>query len=596
MTAPIRSLRLLPRSKTELDRLSGNKGEIFYDSTSNSLRIFNGSITGGTLLNASVSVKTTPPDNPTQGSLWFNSDTGAFYIYYQDGSSNQWVAPIVPAGLLGSGGSGSGTVLSGLSGKLAYYPTNGTAVNDLTEVSWGSNALNITGAVTTTGQKSRVRFHWDTLTSLQSEVDATTYQGMIAYAADSARPYFAHNGSWVALAKQSEVQSSSSFGTISVSGQSNVVADQTNDILTLVAGSGISITTDTNSDTITITSTVNPSSYVTSSSLTSTLSSYATTASVTTSLASYATTSSLTTGLSSKEPSITVGTTSQYWRGDKSWQTLDATAVGLGNVTNESKATMFTDPTFTGTVSGVTATHVGLGNVTNESKATMFSSPTFTGDVSLDVIKSGAGGISVSVGTYSPAHLTIDNSNFTVRWVDLTIDGSQGGGNLVFSGGGSIQGVGSGTPSQRGLGFKSGNNTTMLSLTTVSGAQFSVPVVVSQTIETLSTKTGATGTVAHDFNTGTIWYHTSIAANFTANFTNMPTTSADRTFVHTLLLVQGSTAYIPNAVQIAGSAQTIKWLGSSAPSGNANKVDIVSFTLIYTGSTWTVLGSLSTYG
>jgi microcystin-dependent protein len=55
--------------------------------------------------------------------------------------------------------------------------------------------------------------------------------------------------------------------------------------------------------------------------------------------------------------------------------------VGLGNVTNESKATMFSSPTFTGTVAGVTATHVGLGNVTNESKATMFSSPTFTGTV-----------------------------------------------------------------------------------------------------------------------------------------------------------------------------------------------------------------------
>ncbi len=59
-----------------------------------------------------------------------------------------------------------------------------------------------------------------------------------------------------------------------------------------------------------------------------------------------------------------------------------ATDVGLGNVTNESKATMFTSPTFTGTVSGVTASMVGLGNVTNESKATMFASPTFTGTVS----------------------------------------------------------------------------------------------------------------------------------------------------------------------------------------------------------------------
>ncbi|KKP94308.1 MAG: putative T4-like protein proximal tail fiber [Candidatus Nomurabacteria bacterium GW2011_GWF2_36_126] len=36
------------------------------------------------------------------------------------------------------------------------------------------------------------------------------------------------------------------------------------------------------------------------------------------------------------------------------WSTVTATDVGLGNVTNESKATMFTSPTFTGTVAGFT--------------------------------------------------------------------------------------------------------------------------------------------------------------------------------------------------------------------------------------------------
>jgi hypothetical protein len=38
----------------------------------------------------------------------------------------------------------------------------------------------------------------------------------------------------------------------------------------------------------------------------------------------------------SKEPAISSGTTSQYWRGDKTFQTLDKTAVGLGNVDNTS--------------------------------------------------------------------------------------------------------------------------------------------------------------------------------------------------------------------------------------------------------------------
>ena len=46
----------------------------------------------------------------------------------------------------------------------------------------------------------------------------------------------------------------------------------------------------------------------------------------------------LTTDLAGKEPTIASGTTAQYWRGDKSWQTLDKTAVGLANVDNTSDA------------------------------------------------------------------------------------------------------------------------------------------------------------------------------------------------------------------------------------------------------------------
>ena len=42
--------------------------------------------------------------------------------------------------------------------------------------------------------------------------------------------------------------------------------------------------------------------------------------------------------LSGKEPAISAGTTAQYWRGDKTWQTLNKSAVGLGNVDNTSDA------------------------------------------------------------------------------------------------------------------------------------------------------------------------------------------------------------------------------------------------------------------
>jgi plastocyanin len=48
----------------------------------------------------------------------------------------------------------------------------------------------------------------------------------------------------------------SSFATIAVAGQSSVVADSATDTLTVAAGTGISITTDAGTDTVTITSTV----------------------------------------------------------------------------------------------------------------------------------------------------------------------------------------------------------------------------------------------------------------------------------------------------------------------------------------------------
>ena len=75
----------------------------------------------------------------------------------------------------------------------------------------------------------------------------------------------------------------------------------------------------------------------------------------------------------------------------------------------------------------------------------------------------------------------------------------------------------------------------------------------------------------------------------------MPTTN-DRTISVALILNQGATPYIPNAVQINGGAQSIDWEDASAPTGNANQTDVVVFTLVRTGGSWSVLGSLTTYG
>lgn len=145
------------------------------------------------------------------------------------------------------------------------------------------------------------------------------------------------------------------------------------------------------------------------------------------------------------------------------------------------------------------------------------------------------------------------------------------------------------------------NNTTVMYMDT-GGNLFANTATAFQSLasfqsvtEAINPISGATGTVTHDFSTGAIWYHTNIASNFTANFINVPVTN-NKVIVCTLILNQGSTPSIANVVQIAGSAQTIKWQGNTIPTGYANKVDMLSFSLIRAQNTWTVTGSLSTYG
>ena len=114
------------------------------------------------------------------------------------------------------------------------------------------------------------------------------------------------------------------------------------------------------------------------------------------------------------------------------------------------------------------------------------------------------------------------------------------------------------------------------------------------TQERFSSLTSATGTVAHDCANGTVFYHTSISANFTANFTNLELDSSYATAI-TLVLVQGGTAYIPNAVQIGGVGQTINWQGNAEPTGTINRIDAVSFTILNNSGTYTVLGQLTDF-
>ena len=109
--------------------------------------------------------------------------------------------------------------------------------------------------------------------------------------------------------------------------------------------------------------------------------------------------------------------------------------------------------------------------------------------------------------------------------------------------------------------------------------------------EKFQTLTGQSGVVAHNWNDGHIFYHTTPAGDITANFTNVNLTAEYATNV-TIIINQGATPYIVTAVQIAGSGQTINWQGGSAPTGNANGIDSFSFTILNDGGSYVVLGQM----
>lgn len=221
---------------------------------------------------------------------------------------------------------------------------------------------------------------------------------------------------------------------------------------------------------------------------------------------------------------------------------------------------------------GVTTASDADGNITITGGGTT-GNVTFTG-TNIDTTDSS--GIVITPAVSLESDLNIDN--------DLTVNNNIFTSNLNVSG--SFTSTGSGTPeiiSDNEIVITPGTTTILNGLTTS-----------LKTTEIISPKNGATGVVVHDFSEGALFLHTNLAGNFTVNITNLPTTN-NRSTALAFILDQGATAYIPNALQIDGSAQTIKWSGGSVPSGTNNFLDIVNFTLIRSNNAWTVIGSLSTY-
>jgi len=181
-----------------------------------------------------------------------NDTPETLYIWCQNHLNMGKTATVVDPGT-GSGGGGAGSVIVAADDSTQVVVEAGNTL----QFAGGtgiSTASSPDGIITITGTPSFNRFS----VSGQSPVDATVPLDTITFTA----------GSNMTINTDPVTQSivfnstgggggggGNSFGTIAVSGETNVVAEQTEDTLNLSAGVGISIQTDAGTDTITITNT-----------------------------------------------------------------------------------------------------------------------------------------------------------------------------------------------------------------------------------------------------------------------------------------------------------------------------------------------------
>lgn len=225
------NIRIIPQAKDYLDRKLGARGEVFYDQVDNTLRLYDGQTSGGIpLLKADLSnaesvigaaLGATPPTGSAvqAGTIWFNTTNGRLYIYYNDGTSTQWVQPNTPS--YGAGGGGTGA----------------TAVVDLTDVAISNptpgQVLKYNGSVWVNGTDNVGGGGGSGATVLDELND-------VVVSSPASNQVLKYNGTtWVNTGE------SSAFSTVAVTGQPNIVAATANSSLTLKAGTGIAITTDT---------------------------------------------------------------------------------------------------------------------------------------------------------------------------------------------------------------------------------------------------------------------------------------------------------------------------------------------------------------
>jgi hypothetical protein len=167
------------------------------------------------------------------------------------------------------------------------------------------------------------------------------------------------------------------------------------------------------------------------------------------------------------------------------------------------------------------------------------------------------------------------SGNFAIDTTKFTVDATTG--NTAVAGTLNV----TGTSTLTGLVTANGGISSSGTLTFTGGANFSGTTDVQELREQVVPVTLSSNTGTLDWTAGNIYFiDVAPSANMTFNVTNVPT-DINKIMTINVLVTQGSTGRIPATFQIAGSSQTIRWVGGATPTptSSAGKIDIFSFTM-----------------